>query len=196
MKQFTQFVAVLMVLCITVNDLMGQIVKTAGRPDQRTAVVNAGVGENAPVTVKLKDGSELRGYVSLVSEMDFEITEQKTLRKKTVPYNQIAAIKSKKSSWDYGVRARKEVAKAGIGPGARISLMSRGTRVNGVVIQAAEETFVVANAKTGEKTTLAYSDVETIHRPKSLAFSIGIGAAVGVALLFLVLASAYLANES
>jgi len=143
-----------MVVCLTASNLLGQQIKAANRPEPQVAVKDLGLGEKARVTVKLKDKSELQGYVSRLGVDDFAVTERKSGEEENVRYTDITAIKGNRISggsikWDFGARAREVVAKAGTGKGSRVDVKSRsGDRVKGSVIRIGEDSFVVAQAKT------------------------------------------------
>lgn len=70
-----------------------------GQPD-RAASVRAkmrkiGVGERSVVRVKLKDGTELRGYLSQIENDSFTITEKATNKATSAYYGDVLSLKGK-----------------------------------------------------------------------------------------------------
>jgi hypothetical protein len=71
------------------------------------------------------------------------------------------------------------VGKRGTGPKARVALKLKDrSKMKGYISEIASDSFTVADSKTGQPRTLAYSDVMEIKKPGglSLAAKIGIGA--------------------
>ena len=90
-------------------------------------------------------------------------------------------------------KVKAQVAKRGVGEKARIKLELRDKKeVKGYVSQAGEDDFVVADAKTGAKSTIAYRDVAQIKgKGLPLAAKIGIGVGIGVVVLAIVVVHAF-----
>jgi hypothetical protein len=70
-----------------------------GQPD-RAASVKAkmrkmGVGERSVVRVKLKDGTELLGYLSQIENDSFTITDKATKKATSVSYGDVLSLKGK-----------------------------------------------------------------------------------------------------
>lgn len=80
-------------------------------------------------------------------------------------------------------KVKAEVARLGVGANARVKVRLRDkTKIEGHVSEAADEHFVVTNAKTGAATTVKYSEVERIKGNNlSTGTKIGIGVAVAAA---------------
>ena len=87
-------------------------------------------------------------------------------------------------------KVKASVAKRGTGEKARVTVKLRDQKeVKGFVAQAGEDDFVIADGKTGTRTTIAYRDVSEVKAKKfPLAAKIGIGVGVGVVVLALVAA--------
>ena len=90
-------------------------------------------------------------------------------------------------------KVKAQVAKRGVGEKARIKIELRDKKeVKGYVSQAGEDDFVVADAKTGAKSTIAYRDVVHIKgKGLPLAAKIGIGVGVGVVVLAIIVVHAF-----
>ena len=87
-------------------------------------------------------------------------------------------------------KVKAQVARRGIGEKARIKIqLGDKKEVKGYVSQAGEDDFVVADAKSGSKTTIAYRDVEHVKgKGLPLAAKIGIGVGIGVVVLAIAVA--------
>jgi small nuclear ribonucleoprotein (snRNP)-like protein len=59
----------------------------------RTQLMKLGVGEQAKIEIKLKNGSKLRGYIQEVKENDFTVIDEATNSSVTVPYPQVQKAK-------------------------------------------------------------------------------------------------------
>jgi len=86
-----------MTLLMTPMSVVGQAEKDA-RP---TAIIKAdvaafGIGREARVSVKLKQGKKLKGYVSQVGEDSFVITDSRTGSTTSIAYGDVAEIKRNK----------------------------------------------------------------------------------------------------
>jgi hypothetical protein len=73
------------------------IAQTQGQPD-KTASVKAqvrkiGIGESSVVRVKLKDGTEQRGYLSQIENDSFTVTDQATKKAASVSYGDVRSLK-------------------------------------------------------------------------------------------------------
>ena len=95
-------------------------------------------------------------------------------------------------------KVKAGIAKLGSGPDARIEVKLRDkNRLKGYVSQIGDESFAVADAKTGATTEVPYSNVASVtgtNVPTGAKIAIGVG--IGVGLTFLILYLVYLANES
>ena len=108
----------------------------AARPGQtdseRTAKVKAGVvrrgtGERSRVTVKLRDGTKLKGYISRAGDDSFAVTDTGTGRTSTVAYGDVAQVK--------GRGGLSTAAKIGIGVGIGLVVIIVGLRAGGPILR-------------------------------------------------------------
>lgn len=82
------------------------------------------------------------------------------------------------------------VTKRGTGPKAKVTVkLKDNTKLKGYISQAGNDSFTLADSKTGQLRTLNYQDVAEVKKPGGLSWpakiGIGIGAAVGaLALLY------------
>lgn len=60
----------------------------------KAKVARQGVGENARVTVRMKNGTKVKGYVSQIGDEDFVVRDRKTDAATTVAYNDVAKVES------------------------------------------------------------------------------------------------------
>jgi hypothetical protein len=75
--------------------------KEAQRAEKvKKAINKLGTGEKARVHVRLKDKTQVKGYVSQIDSDDFQITDAKTGTKTTVAYTQVKGIEGK--NWTTG----------------------------------------------------------------------------------------------
>lgn len=59
----------------------------------RTELMKLGVGEQAKIEVKLKDGSKVKGYLREVKEHDFVVMDEATNAEVAIPYPQVQKAK-------------------------------------------------------------------------------------------------------
>jgi hypothetical protein len=75
-------------------------VKTQAERDVQTLeevkvkVARLGIGEKARVTVKLKDGTKMKGYISQVKDDEFIVRDRKTDEPSVVRYRDVARVES------------------------------------------------------------------------------------------------------
>ncbi len=92
-------------------------------------------------------------------------------------------------------KVKRNIDKLGVGEKARATVkLKSGTKLKGYVYQAGENDFVIADAKTGQKTTVAYSDVQQVKGKNlstgvKIAIGVGIGAAAVIVLMGIAIAS-------
>lgn len=91
----------------------------------KSEVAKRGVGEKARIKVKLRDKTELKGYVSRAGEDDFLLIAEKTSIKTPIAYRDVEQVKGKGLSTG---------AKIGIGVGIFVLVI-------GVVILAASKSL-------------------------------------------------------
>jgi hypothetical protein len=58
----------------------------------RTEVRRRGAGEKSRVKVSLRDGSEVKGYISKIDDSSFEVTDKKTGSSKSVAYVDVRKV--------------------------------------------------------------------------------------------------------
>jgi preprotein translocase subunit SecF len=96
MKKFLKLV----LACLLVSTQAGapvfaadQSSKDAQTPEQVKINVNrAGIGEKARVTVRMKDGTKRKGYVSERHDEDFVLRDRKTDAASTIAYRDVSKI--------------------------------------------------------------------------------------------------------
>jgi hypothetical protein len=76
------------------------VVKTQAERDTQTLeavkvkVARLGVGERARITVKFKDGTKLKGYISQAKDEEFIVRDRKTDAPSVVLYRDVARVES------------------------------------------------------------------------------------------------------
>lgn len=81
-------------------------------------------------------------------------------------------------------KVKSDVAKRGVGEKAYVKVKLRNnSEVKGFVSQAGEDDFIVADSKSGAKTTIAYRDVSKVQ---GKGLSLGVKIAIGVGILIVV----------
>ena len=106
----------------------------------------------------------------------------------------LAKTKEEKAA-EFTSKVKTGIAKLGVGPDARIEAKLRDkTKLKGYISQISNESFVVADAKTGTTTEVPYPNVASVTgKNLSTGAKIAIGVAIGVGVLLLVGLIAYLA---
>lgn len=69
--------------------------ETGAPPAGKIRAEVAAIGPGARVSVKLRDGKSLTGYVSQVGEQDFVLTKAKEGTKQTIAYSEVTRVKVK-----------------------------------------------------------------------------------------------------
>ena len=59
----------------------------------KTEIAKLGIGTDAKVQIKLKDGTKLKGYVSEIKDNEFVVTDLKTGAAMPVPYPNVKQVK-------------------------------------------------------------------------------------------------------
>ena len=85
----------------------------------KAGVLKRGTGEKARVTVRRRDGTKLKGYISQSGEDSFVVTEPKGGQSTTVAYGDVAEVKGAGMS-----RAAKIGIGAAIGVGAAAAVLA------------------------------------------------------------------------
>lgn len=96
---------------------------------------------------------------------------------------------------EFTSKVKTGIAKLGIGPEARVEVKLRDkTKLKGYISQINDDSFVIADAKTGTTTEVTYPNVTQVKGNNlSTGAKIAIGVAIGVGVTFLVLYLFYLA---
>ncbi len=82
----------------------------------KAAVAKRGTGPKAKVTVKLKDNTRLKGYISNASGDSFSLSDSKTGQTRTLAYSDVAEVKKQ--------GGMSLAAKIGIGVGAGVGVLA------------------------------------------------------------------------
>jgi len=85
----------------------------------RTKLLKMGVGTNARVAVKLRDNTQLNGYISDADQDSFTVVERGTGSSKTVSYADTQSVKKAGS----GVSARTFLILGAVAAGAAVTWM-------------------------------------------------------------------------
>lgn len=83
-------------------------------------VAKLGVGEKARATVRLKDGTKIKGYIAQARENDFVIRDRKTNEPHTIAYQDAAKVESNRGH----SLARNLAIGIAIGAGAVITILA------------------------------------------------------------------------
>ncbi len=83
----------------------------------KAAVAKRGTGKKARVTVKLQDGSKLKGYISQAADDSFTLTDSKTGQTRTLTYGEVTEIKKQGGGLSL-------VAKIAIGLGIAVGVLA------------------------------------------------------------------------
>jgi hypothetical protein len=101
-----------------------------------------------------------------------------------------AASKAEKQA-KLAAQVKHKLSNFGVGENARLAVKVRGSKaiLGGYVESTGEESFVLKNLKTGESTTVAYTEVTQARGHNlSTGAKIAIGIAIGVGAVLIVLA--------
>ena len=87
-------------------------------------------------------------------------------------------------------KVKEGVSKLGVGQDARVELRLRDkTKLAGYISEVKEDSFVVSDAKTGDATTVAYSNVTQVKGHNlGTGAKIAIGIAIGVGIVLIIFA--------
>ena len=83
-------------------------------------------------------------------------------------------------------KVKADVAKRGTGPKAKVTVkLKDNTKLKGYISDASNDSFTLADAKSGQTRTLSYQDVTEVKKPGGLSWpaKIGIGVGIGVGVL-------------
>ena len=59
----------------------------------RTEIQKRGVGEKSRVTIRLRDGTQVKGYISKIEATSFQVTDKKTGRASTITYDAVDRVR-------------------------------------------------------------------------------------------------------
>ena len=98
--------------------------------------------------------------------------------------NAAYAVSKEEREARFAERVKKDIAKLGTGPGARVEVKLRdGRKLKGYVSEAGEDKFVLVDVRTGVATTLAYPQV---IQAKGNNLSTGVKIAIVVSIILVV----------
>jgi hypothetical protein len=100
MKRTIAVTLVAVMTCLSLTAAESQADQsTRGHPDQavkiRAKVQKTGVGEKSKIRVKLRDGTELRGYVSNIGNDSFTVTDSATHKASSLSYDDVETVRGK-----------------------------------------------------------------------------------------------------
>ena len=104
--------AIVTVLFSIVIVFAASVQSTAGQPTDnglerlKTKIYRFGLGGEARVVLRKKNGSRITGFISSTDDMSFEVTNSKTGQKSVVTYTDVAAIRKPRR----GIVARVAIA--------------------------------------------------------------------------------------
>ncbi len=99
-RKYLTFALVALLLQTLVGLPAAVAAKTQAEKDAQTLeqvkvkVARLGVGDKARVTVKFKDGTKLKGYISQAKDAEFIVRDRKTDVPSVVPYRDVARVDS------------------------------------------------------------------------------------------------------
>ena len=95
--------------------------ETTVRRKLEEIVAKRGVGAKARVTVKLRDRSEVKGYLTQMGDRSFAVLDQQSKQDKTIRYSEVTDVKGK------GLNVAAKIAIwAGIGVAAFLGIFVGG----------------------------------------------------------------------
>jgi hypothetical protein len=86
----------------------------------KVKVARLGVGDKARVTVKFKDGTKLKGYISQAKDAEFIVRDRKTDAPSVILYRDVARVESNRGH----STARNIAIGAAVGVGAFLTLIA------------------------------------------------------------------------
>jgi len=121
LKKLFSFALVVLLVFVASESLIFHDVARAGQSDRAAQKVKAevakrGTGPKAKVTVKLKDNTKLKGYISDASTDSFTLADAKSGQTRTLSYQDVTEVKKPGGlSWP---------AKIGIGVGIGVGVLA------------------------------------------------------------------------
>jgi len=97
---------------LLINDVAWAYQNDVALAKVKAAVAKRGTGPKAKVTVKLKDQTRLKGYISNAGDNSFTLSDSKTGQVRTLAYSDVAEVKKQ--------GGMSLPAKIGIGVGAGV----------------------------------------------------------------------------
>lgn len=85
----------------------------------KAKVARIGVGSKARATVRLKDGTKIKGYIAEARDTDFVLRDRKTNDPRTIAYQDVAKVDKTGGH----SRARNIAIGVGIGAGAILTIL-------------------------------------------------------------------------
>lgn len=127
LRKCTSLVLAGLLISITICVRSGDASSKEDKQTQLAARVKAdvakrGVGEKAGVTVKLRDKTEVKGYVYQAGEDNFVVRNPKTAEDTTVAYRDVTAVKGKGLSKGAKIAIGVGIAATAVAIGAAIAL--------------------------------------------------------------------------
>ena len=107
-----------------------------------------------------------------------------------------AKTKEEKAA-EFAAKVKTEIAKLGTGPDARIEVKLRNkTKLKGYISRVGEDSFVIADVKTGAETNVPYPAVtKATGKNMSTGAIVAISVLAGIGIVFLVLWAIYASNH-
>jgi hypothetical protein len=117
LSRSTSLLSVLILMCTFAQPLAAQEVMTVEQV--KIKIAKLGVGDKAKATVRLKDGSKVKGYIAQADDDNFVIRDRKTNAPTTVLYTDVAKVESNRGH----STARNIGIGVGIGVGAFLAIV-------------------------------------------------------------------------
>ena len=114
------FVSGLLLLAVAVQPANAATQNSAGTEQIKSQVARLGVGAKAKATVRLNNGTKLKGYISQANEDDFVLRDRKTDAPTTIRYADVAKVDSNKGH----SMARNVAIGVAIGVGAVVATLA------------------------------------------------------------------------
>jgi hypothetical protein len=98
------------------NDAQQSLTNDTHRVEQaKTEIQKRGVGQKSRVAIRLRDGTEAKGYISQIGETSCQLTDEKTRMVSTITYDTIDRVKGEGAS-----RGKKIAIWTGVCAGAAV----------------------------------------------------------------------------
>jgi hypothetical protein len=117
LSRSTSLLSVLILICTFAQPLSAQEVMTVEQV--KIKIAKLGVGDKAKATVRLKDGSKVKGYIAQADDDNFVIRHRKTNAPTTVLYTDVVKVESNRGH----STARNIGIGVGIGVGAFLAII-------------------------------------------------------------------------